>query len=223
MRVYTAASDKLRVSGECHEGEKKWRRFCKDFQMPPDSDTKEITANFENGILYVKVPKSTHPTNLLQEETKPPTQETPGPQMLPNNQPPHKKNGYQEKAAEKVPSKTSHEKQPRNKPSDVNKERSYMDEIKEKSASTDSCRYSTENKLKEEKNGKGKIDGLAANVDKRAEKKKEITTAAMSLSNSAKYKRLTNLVMAGIFLLLIGFYAKNTIFKSKGESKRAEL
>ncbi|KAL3625730.1 hypothetical protein CASFOL_030259 [Castilleja foliolosa] len=56
LRVHLARSGVLmKISGML--GDNKWSLFQKDFPVPVNCDTTKITAKFEDGILYVRLPK----------------------------------------------------------------------------------------------------------------------------------------------------------------------
>lgn len=217
MRVQITSNSKIRISGERHESENKWRRFLKEVPTPPDSNTNLISANFENGMLYVKVPKATDRTKPLHEVTKKPIQETPNPEKptIPTNQTQGlQKNGYQEK----VPSKTSNRS-------------NNIDEIKQVDEKKSEATGSDENKLKEEMNGEIKKKGVAANIEKEEITSRDKHDSAtyklrqevQGLFRETKKNRFTDVIMAVIFLLCVGFYVKNAIINLKKESKTSEL
>ncbi len=66
--VLTVCSEK-EVKNETKEGERFTRKefsyqsFCRSFSLPNTADTDKITANYENGILAIEIPKK--------EEAKP--------------------------------------------------------------------------------------------------------------------------------------------------------
>ncbi|KAK9727103.1 hypothetical protein RND81_05G258000 [Saponaria officinalis] len=77
LKVQLTTSHILRISGERLIGDGKWRRFIKEFKIPPNVDTKGITAKFEGGILQIRQPKL-----ITSEAAKPQTQ-----QEAPSSQP----------------------------------------------------------------------------------------------------------------------------------------
>lgn len=77
LRVQVTSTRVLRVSGERQMNEKKWRRLHKEFSIPPHSDTNNIGAKFEAGILYIKLPKLINQQNIVPTPTKPITQQEP--------------------------------------------------------------------------------------------------------------------------------------------------
>ncbi|XP_058105809.1 inactive protein RESTRICTED TEV MOVEMENT 2-like [Magnolia sinica] len=57
LKVQLNNLGKLTVNGERPVGSNKWSRFRKDFQVPENSNVNEIRARYENGALYVTMPK----------------------------------------------------------------------------------------------------------------------------------------------------------------------
>ncbi|KAJ1432163.1 HSP20-like chaperone [Sesbania bispinosa] len=92
MRVQVTSTRILKLSGERQISENKWRRFHKEFTIPTDSDTSGISAKFEAGMLYVRLPKMIKklqiPNNNVPKpqqptttDQKPTQQEAPKPQQ----------------------------------------------------------------------------------------------------------------------------------------------
>uniref|UniRef100_A0A803KRD5 SHSP domain-containing protein n=1 Tax=Chenopodium quinoa TaxID=63459 RepID=A0A803KRD5_CHEQI len=67
LRVQLTTSRVLKISGERQIGDNRWRRFHKEFQVPTNCDTKEITAKFEGGILYIRQPKIITPAGAPEQ------------------------------------------------------------------------------------------------------------------------------------------------------------
>ncbi|KAG5064525.1 hypothetical protein GLYMA_02G272500v4 [Glycine max] len=107
MKVQVTSNRMLRVSGGRKISENKFRQFRKEEPLSDFHDTKGITAKFEAGMLYVRIPKvfkpqppptqqeepsKPQPTTTKQEPSKPqppPTQlEPPMPQPLKHQPPP---------------------------------------------------------------------------------------------------------------------------------------
>ncbi|KAL9228642.1 hypothetical protein vseg_004197 [Gypsophila vaccaria] len=88
LKVQLTISRVLKISGERPIGDNRYRRFQKEFRVPPNCDTKEITAKFEGGILYIRQPKLITPdaATPAQQPQKAPTQ-APRPQQPPPPQP----------------------------------------------------------------------------------------------------------------------------------------
>lgn len=88
LKIQITSSEKLRVTGERPIGHNKWRHFMKEFPLTPDRDTNRISAKFEGGILYVKLPKlipvpqapkSVDPAESKKENSKPKPKSAPEP------------------------------------------------------------------------------------------------------------------------------------------------
>ncbi|TQD85524.1 hypothetical protein C1H46_028936 [Malus baccata] len=76
LRIQVTSSRNIRVFGERALGhDNKWQRFRREFPIPVNCDTNDITARFENGILYVKLPKTIAPAVVESRDKpqKPPT------------------------------------------------------------------------------------------------------------------------------------------------------
>uniref|UniRef100_A0A803LXI7 SHSP domain-containing protein n=1 Tax=Chenopodium quinoa TaxID=63459 RepID=A0A803LXI7_CHEQI len=67
LRVQLTTSRVLKISGERLIGDNRWRGFNKEFQVPTNCDTKEITAKFEGGILYIRQPKIITPAGAPEQ------------------------------------------------------------------------------------------------------------------------------------------------------------
>ncbi|XP_026416878.1 inactive protein RESTRICTED TEV MOVEMENT 2-like [Papaver somniferum] len=62
-RVQLEPTGNLKVSGERPLGDNKWSRFEKHFQVSSDCNTDEISATFEDGVLFIIMPKFINNTN----------------------------------------------------------------------------------------------------------------------------------------------------------------
>ncbi|KAJ8439367.1 hypothetical protein Cgig2_022504 [Carnegiea gigantea] len=86
LRVQLTPSRILKITGERPIGENKWRRFQKQVPVPSNCDTREISAQFEGGILYIRQPKIITPAIPAQEQPEDKgkaAQEVPKPQPQP--------------------------------------------------------------------------------------------------------------------------------------------
>ncbi|XP_057441550.1 uncharacterized protein LOC130733410 [Lotus japonicus] len=81
LRVQVSSNRVLRLSGERQISENKWRQFRKEIPVPSDSDTNGISAKFEAGMLYVRLPKVINKVQTPTITPTPPTQEAPKPQQ----------------------------------------------------------------------------------------------------------------------------------------------
>ncbi|KAL1552854.1 inactive protein RESTRICTED TEV MOVEMENT 2-like [Salvia divinorum] len=70
LKVQLTRTRVVKISGQVPLPNNRWSSFQKDFPVPENCDTNKITAKFEEGILYVRLPK---------EETKLAPAETPQP------------------------------------------------------------------------------------------------------------------------------------------------
>ncbi|TXG73476.1 hypothetical protein EZV62_002055 [Acer yangbiense] len=116
LKVQVTTLRNLRVSGERALGNNKWNRFSLEFPIPANYDTNEITAKFEGSSLYIKHPKvitaeDPKPQQQQQqqriEEQKAKEEKATTTQKVPSKP----KAGEEEARMQKVPSKTSMEKQ----------------------------------------------------------------------------------------------------------------
>ncbi|XP_022958345.1 inactive protein RESTRICTED TEV MOVEMENT 2-like [Cucurbita moschata] len=56
IRVQVSSTRKLRISGERPYQNKTWQRFHKEFEIPSNCTTSNITAKYKDGILHVRQP-----------------------------------------------------------------------------------------------------------------------------------------------------------------------
>ncbi|CAN6695229.1 unnamed protein product [Malus baccata var. baccata] len=209
----TSADQNLRVLGERPLGhDNKWQRFRIEFPIPSNCNTNTISAKFENDILYVKLPKlidlaavesndkPQKPLSTITEAPKPhkpaPTTEAPKPQKpISTGDLPH-------------PQKRTHANQEQNKKSNggshANKSTEKLEEIRAKKAEEDSTKV----------------------VYKRAIFGDESNASGVDRCYRAQgynYKQvIQGLVMAFVFILVLGLYVKHAITSVK-EFKREEL
>ncbi|XP_057726415.1 uncharacterized protein LOC130941831 [Arachis stenosperma] len=81
LRVQVTSTRLIRLSGERRIGDSnKIRKFYKELPIPSDTDTSSISAKFENGILYVKLPKL---ITSIDEPPVPPPTPAPAPASVP--------------------------------------------------------------------------------------------------------------------------------------------
>ncbi|KAK7300352.1 hypothetical protein RJT34_11196 [Clitoria ternatea] len=93
MRVQVTSNRVLRVSGERKISDNKYRRFRKELPIPETNETSGISAKFEAGMLYVRIPKVSTPIKPQPVTTPTLTQQVlphkPTP-TLTQQEPPHK-------------------------------------------------------------------------------------------------------------------------------------
>lgn len=242
IRIEVTSAKKLRVSGEqprTHGAGGSRRRFEKEFPIPPNCDVNAITANFVQGILYVKLPKKpvTLAVPVTTKPEKPPKQPTPeessavaAPAVAPSQQ---KKEPISDSGKEDVSKKSAEGRDVESKKSngagyeapkttlEKEKDKGLVDEEK-KSVSQESDGKLAELAAKadgrgktvsatEGETGRGKDGGEAGGLEGLAMVVKEP-------------KRLINLVVGLLLVVVFALYVKDVIFQSlKGGSKRAEL
>ncbi|XP_072980498.1 uncharacterized protein [Typha angustifolia] len=76
IKVQYDKSGKLIVSGKRRLAGNQWSRFRKELQFPEKCDGKEIRAILENGILYVRLPKTNRQDDQPQTPTPAPSTQT---------------------------------------------------------------------------------------------------------------------------------------------------
>ena len=64
LKAQLDTSGKILVSGECVVDGDQWCRFLKEFKIPKKSNLKSIEAKFDEGTLYVILPKQV-PTSTI--------------------------------------------------------------------------------------------------------------------------------------------------------------
>ncbi|KAK4741938.1 hypothetical protein SAY87_025526 [Trapa incisa] len=88
IKVQITSSQNLRIIGEHKVRENHWSRFRKEFPISSNHDSHKISARFDNGILYIKHPKTIIPAKpqaveekeskrKLTSETQPPPEPKP--------------------------------------------------------------------------------------------------------------------------------------------------
>ena len=68
LKVQITSAGNLRVSGQRSLGKNKWKRFDKEFTIPPNADTDAISAKYDEHVIYVKLPKKMITPAELREE-----------------------------------------------------------------------------------------------------------------------------------------------------------
>ena len=68
LKVQITSVGNLRVSGQRSLGKNKWKRFDKEFTIPPNVDTNAISAKYDENVIYVKLPKVIAPAQLREEQ-----------------------------------------------------------------------------------------------------------------------------------------------------------
>ena len=190
---------KLKITGESHQGDNKWIRLYKKLTVSSDYDLNQVRARFVGGVLYIKHPKKiTSPTKPVQENNADPSVEP----QKPANEKPEDQNSGQDPAAQEVPPKTEVEGQTER-------------DIDEKTNAT-----STEANLKDQKSDyilpeEGKATGTS--------EKHETDGGGGLVANKKKLRISTTVVVsAGLFVLVLvlvlvlGLYVQKAM-RSHGE------
>ncbi|PRQ32724.1 putative HSP20-like chaperone [Rosa chinensis] len=85
LRIQVTSTRNIRVLGErpVRPENNVWQRFRKEIQVPSNCDVNETSARFDNGFLYVKIPKTIAPVETAaqkdQKPLKPATEKPPPP------------------------------------------------------------------------------------------------------------------------------------------------
>lgn len=120
LRVQLTTDAKLRVSGEKKAEDNKVIRFRKEFVVSSDTDTKRISAKFERGILYIRLPKMApegkQDTKLIIPES--PTPQKPADSKPESSRPAVESRGSQKPAGEPEQSQKPAEKPDISRPTD---------------------------------------------------------------------------------------------------------
>ncbi|XP_042490269.1 inactive protein RESTRICTED TEV MOVEMENT 2-like [Macadamia integrifolia] len=91
LRVQIESHGNLMVSGERPIANNRWSRFRKDCLIPKNCNENEIKANFVDGVLYIKMPKSI--TQVSTQDQAMPKQQAPSNQKTEIEQKSEKVNG----------------------------------------------------------------------------------------------------------------------------------
>uniref|UniRef100_A0A2N9FX36 SHSP domain-containing protein n=1 Tax=Fagus sylvatica TaxID=28930 RepID=A0A2N9FX36_FAGSY len=160
LKVEIASTGNIRVSGQRSLGNNKWKRFVKEIPIPSNVDNNAIHANFQENILYIKLPKVIAPAPKPRQQTKPRVETPPIiPQQKPTSEPKPQVAGVQvgivalqcrvmmffkrQQKAETSITRVSERQGEKNEPIDANKK---------KSIETDADNVSQEN-LEKERSG----------------------------------------------------------------------
>ncbi|XP_010917853.1 uncharacterized protein [Elaeis guineensis] len=138
IRIQLDNFGNLRISGERPLADNQWSRFLKLFQVPEDCNVTEIQAKFENGSLYVKLPKLITEPSVKDRPTQP---QKPKENEKPTSKPSVEPNG--------VPKKKEDDEK-REKPTDTRK-----DAEKEREKEKDQTKEKVTSDVKQEEGEKG--------------------------------------------------------------------
>lgn len=198
LRVQVTSTRVLRVSGERQMNEKKWRRLHKEFSIPPHSDTNNIGAKFEAGILYIKLPKLISQQNIVPTPTKPITQQEPQKPQQPATIPQKPNTAPQvsdqkKQVVHQEPNKEIEEVSQRKGKGKAEELKEDIDDVNNKVAS----------KVAEKK---------SLTMEMVSRQRQEYVNALCGLVDEVKkQKKLVNLLVLVFLVLLFGLYVKNVI------------
>ncbi|MED6168318.1 hypothetical protein PIB30_010651 [Stylosanthes scabra] len=239
LRVQVTSTRKLRLSGERKIGDTKIRKFYKELSIPSDADTSSISAKFENGILYVKLPKVITPIPQPPAPAPAPTpvpapvrpQQQPQPQPKPEPPIAHPQDEQKQRVVEKAPAPAPAtppalpEKKEKGK-EEENKNNNYDDNVARKVGKDDDgdekrgvIEEDTSSRVNKEMDGSGR--GLGLGLAKRlstvSRQGEEYRNAVYGLVEELKkQKKMANLVVVVFLVVLLALYVNNAIKSSFG-------
>ncbi|KAI5433576.1 uncharacterized protein LOC127117954 isoform X1 [Lathyrus oleraceus] len=182
LRVQITKPRMLRVSGERQMNEKTWRRVCKEIFIPPYSDASKMSAKFEAGVLYVKLPRL-----IKQQKIAPaPTQQEP-----------------QKPQQQTIPQKpnTDHA-------SDQKKQQEPKKDIEEVTRKNEKDKEEESSRDGENK----KIEKRSVTMEMVSRQRQEYVNALCRLVDEVKrQKKLVNVLLLVFLILMFGIYVKNVI------------
>ncbi|XP_057535026.1 inactive protein RESTRICTED TEV MOVEMENT 2-like [Amaranthus tricolor] len=123
LKVQLTTSGILRVTGERPIGDNKRKRFRMEFPVSSNINTKEMTAKFEGGKLYIRQPKLITPAATEQQQEEKPAMEAPKPQqqeLQPASQP--QQDVHSEEKNDKEEEKENDEEKKKSKLEEINRQ-----------------------------------------------------------------------------------------------------
>lgn len=234
LRLQLTPARTLKITGERPLTNNKWQRLQREYPVSTNCDTSKISAKFENGILYVKQPKSVVSPAVKGEKEKPASEtqkaaiEAPKPdQKSADDQPrPQKPTSETQKANEKPA-----DDQPRTQHANDQETKSMVDQSKQKedkkSESAHDGSVDKGDREREKREEEGKRNG----VDEDGKRKMKDTSEGQEscgwtgggpppvvpmwrrpmgkVINLPTKKMVINLVVGVLLVLVIGIYARN--------------
>ncbi|MED6133459.1 hypothetical protein PIB30_028379 [Stylosanthes scabra] len=231
LRVQVTSTRKLRLSGERKIGDTKIRKFYKELPIPSDTDTSSIAAKFENGILYVKLPKV---INSIPQPLPPPapipapaqvrSQQQPQPQPQPTKpEPPiaHSQDEQKQRVVDKAPAPAPltplalPEKKEKGK-EEENQNNNNKDNVITRKVGKDDERgvieEGTSSRVNKEMEGRGLGLGLGKRLSTVSRQGEEYRNAVYGLVEELKkQKKMANLIVVVFLVLLLVLYVNNAI------------
>ncbi|TKY53392.1 Inactive protein RESTRICTED TEV MOVEMENT 2 [Spatholobus suberectus] len=206
LRVQIGTNRILKLKGEQQISENRWRRFDKEFAIPPHSNIKGIKAKLNGGLLYVRLPKNITEVNLA---TKSPTPN------LEANDTGKKPSEYKTKTK---PESTESPTQEEPKTSEVSQTKE-MGKAGEDDTSVVQDRAKATTSEAQEMHET--IDGLGQGEKK--DDQRLPTTFYGLVRELVKQKKVANLLVVIFLILGMGMYVKNAIKSSFGGATIHEL
>ncbi|XP_061338202.1 inactive protein RESTRICTED TEV MOVEMENT 2-like [Gastrolobium bilobum] len=209
LKVQISSTRILKVSGERKINENKWRRFLKELPVPPNSDTSGISAKFDDGKLYVRIPKVITPIKSQAAATTP-TQEAPKPQQ-PTTKKPNARDVDQQKPVEKTEAQTPF------------KEPKGDEDFQKKPQNKEKGKVETDAKERAEATTSEEaiIDKRSPTLELLSRQTQEYKNALSGLVEEVKKQmKLANFLVLIFFVLVFGLFLKNAIKSSFGGPKK---
>lgn len=245
IRIEVTSAKKLRISGEqprtAGAGGSR-RRFEMEFPIPPNCDVNAISANFVQGILYVKLPKKAVtpavPVPVTTKEEKAPKQPTPeessataAPAVAPSQQ---KKELISDSGKEDVSKKSAEGRDVESKKingagdeapkTTLEKEKDIKGLVDEEKKSVSQESDGKLAELAAKADGRGKTVSAREGETERGKDGRKVSRLEALAMVVKEPKRLINLVVGLLVAVVFALYVKDVIFQSlKGGSKRTEL
>ena len=235
----------LRINGEREVAPNVWRRFAKEFSIPPYCDHNEVSAKFERGMLYVKfpIPQATpskpHEEEAITsppEEPKPEPEPEPEPKAEPEPEPKVKpepvaqaQEGDQQKSQQKEKERIKDEKE-KSKEAALSEVAAGDDKKVRTNGVTKTAETTTPSKAHEEKGAKMaqrlKTRVVDFTLSLRSADDKDVNQCWGGLVTGLRRrpKILMNIIVGILLVMVLGTYIKNA-FKSsdQGGSKFQEF
>lgn len=203
----------LRINGERQVIENTWHRFGKEFPIPPHCDTNEVSAKFELGVLSVKFPKlitpaPTKPQQQQQQQQHSAEPEAPTPaqaQVVDNKEPiSDEKEKNRTKEDEQV---DQHEKKVSETTTKVESETPYKPQAKmTQRLKTRILDFNISMRSGNDDDEKG-VNKLGF-----------CGTTGGGSTRLKRGKKLMNMVVAILLVLVLGVYFKNALWSSPSPS-----
>lgn len=224
LRVQLTTSNILRITGSRPIADNKWKRFHKEFPVSANSNIQQISAKFEGGKLYIRLPKvivqeDKQETNL--SPPKKPADELPPPQKTTTTT--TQKQEANEKTASKAdPSKPSSDQDDapstKEEPSSVKTAKEPQDADTgnhDGAGKTSIAKDEHENDKEKAMDTDPRIDDKVGERGAEARPQKYKNTASNVASSLKMPGRLTNAVLAVILAVSLGIYITKLIKSCK--------